>query len=187
MDISNIDELLGSKQPVKSEVAENEPEGEYETKSEELHSEISEPETAQESSSNSAMEEISIDEAQDIESANLDDYGNKKTSENEVIRDRLKKQAESLERKHKAELDALRSQLADSGASREVQQAAKDFEYDPNDSGDWQQRLAYFVKQTVNNMSREEGQRQQQAREHEAQREFETKFRDGMYIFDDFV
>jgi hypothetical protein len=72
----------------------------------------------------------------------FDEYGNPKEPENKEIRERLARQA----RKHQDEMDALRQQLAQQGASREVQQAAKDFEYDQNAEGDWQQQLGAFIK-----------------------------------------
>jgi hypothetical protein len=112
----------------------------------------------------------------------VDEYGNEKEPENEAIRERLARQA----RKHQAELDELRAQLAQQGASQQVQQAAKDFEYDPDASGDWQQQLASFVKQTVNSMSKEKEEAAVRQQEAKAQAEFETKFRDGMNRFDDF-
>lgn len=112
-----------------------------------------------------------------------DDYGNEKEPENEAIRERLARQA----RKHQAEIDALRSHLANQGASQQVQQAAKDFEYDPNASGDWQQQLASFVKQTVKSMNDEQANERQRHEEAKVQQEFESKFRDGMSKFSDFV
>jgi hypothetical protein len=111
-----------------------------------------------------------------------DEYGNEREPENKEIRERLARQA----RKHQEEIDALRAQLAQQGASREVQQAAKDFEYDPDASGDWQQQLGAFIKQTVNSMTREQEEAQTRQREAQIQADFEAKFRDGMGRFDDF-
>ncbi len=113
----------------------------------------------------------------------VDEYGNEKEPENEAIRERLARQA----RKHQAEIDQLRAQLAQQGASPQVQQAAKDFEYNPEEGGDWQQQLASFVKQTVNSMTREQEETKSRHAEAQVQAEFETKFRDGMGRFDDFV
>lgn len=113
--------------------------------------------------------------------SDLDEYGNEK--ENEVIRDRLARQA----RKHDAELNELRSQLAQQGASTQVQKAAQDFEYDPNESGDWQQQLASFVKQTVQSMTRDQQESEKRQVEQKAQVEFESKFCEGMGNFGDFV
>jgi hypothetical protein len=84
-------------------------------------------------------------------------------------------------------MDALRQQLAQQGASREVQQAAKDFEYDQNAEGDWQQQLGAFIKQTVNSMTREQQEAQSRHEEAQVQSEFEGKFRDGMSKFNDFT
>ena len=116
------------------------------------------------------------------ESKEVDEYGNEKEPENKEIRERLARQA----RKHQEEIDALRSQLAQQGASQQVQQAAKDFEYDPDAGGDWQQQLGSFIKQTVNSMTQEQEDAKHRQQESKVQAEFETKFREGMHRFDDF-
>lgn len=184
MSISNIDDLLmGGKTPHHPETPENqhidEPEEaeELETDSPDYGDEEA-PEEPNQSDDNSEEEEPEKKSAREY-----DDYGNEKEPENEVIRERLARQA----RKHEAELNALRSQLAQQGASQQVQQAAKDFEYDPDASGDWQQQLASFVKQTVNSMTRDEQDRKTRQQEMEAQHEFEGKFKNGMNKFDDFA
>lgn len=110
-----------------------------------------------------------------------DEYGNKPEPENEAIRERLTRQA----RKHEAEMAALRAQLSTQQA-QQVQEAAQGFEYNPDASGDWQQQLASFVKQTVNNMSSEREHEKQRVREAQAQMEFESKFRDDVQRFPDF-
>jgi hypothetical protein len=115
-----------------------------------------------------------------------DEYGNKGTPDNEVIRDRLARQAESLNRKHQQEIDSLRAQLT-VNQSQAVQQASKDFEYDPNAQGDWKQQLKDFVKQTVSETATEERQAALQYKEIQIQKEFETKFTQGMSKFTDFV
>jgi len=116
------------------------------------------------------------------EKSHTDEYGNESAPENEAIRDRLARQA----RKHQAEIDALREQLSQQGASQQIQKAAKDFEYQPDESGDWQQQLAQFVKQTVSSMGREETENKQRQQEQQLQYEFETKFKAGIEKFDDF-
>lgn len=131
------------------------------------------------------VEEEGADESSNTQAKPLvetDDYGNEAPVENEAIRDRLARQA----RKHQAEIDELRSQLSSQGASREVQNAARDFEYNPNSDGDWQQQLASFVKQTVSSMSREESESKQRYQEQQLQQEFEGKFRAGIEKFHDF-
>lgn len=130
-------------------------------------------------------EELGVDESSNAQAKPLvetDDYGNEAPVENEAIRDRLARQA----RKHQAEIDELRSQLSSQGASREVQNAARDFEYNPEESGDWQQQLASFVKQTVSSMGREEAESKQRYQEQQLQQEFEGKFRAGIEKFHDF-
>lgn len=117
------------------------------------------------------------------ENEEIDAYGNKKEIENEVIRERLSRQA----RKHEAEINALRMQLSVQNASPEIQQAAKDFEYDANDGDNWQQQLAAFVKQTVNTMSEEKNARTNQQIEQQHYQEFEKRFREGMDKFSDFI
>ncbi len=117
------------------------------------------------------------------EAKEFDEYGNEKEPENEVIRERLARQA----RKHEAEINALRSQLAQQGASQQVQQAAKDFEYNPDDGGDWQQQLGLFIKQTVNSMTREQKEEQSRQEDAQLQSDFEGKFKEGMARFEDFT
>ncbi len=110
-----------------------------------------------------------------------DEYGNKPEPDNEIIRERLSRQA----RKHEAEMATLRAQLNVQQA-QQVQEAAQGFEYNPDASGDWQQQLASFVKQTVNNMTTEREQEQHRVREAHVQMEFESKFRDDVQRFPDF-
>lgn len=133
-----------------------------------------------------AQEEDSDDNDSEVKQLETDEYGNEQEPENKEIRDRLKKQAESMTRRHQAEIDALQAQLAQQGASKEVQQAARDFEYDPEASGDWQQQLASFVKQTVKDMNREQFDEQKRREESEVQHQFEEKFSHGMQKFNDF-
>ena len=111
-----------------------------------------------------------------------DEYGNTQEPENEAIRERLSRQA----KKHETELNALRQQLLQQNAAPVVQQAAKDFEYDPNASGDWKQQLASFVKQTVHSMNEEQTQSVNREKEQQIQREFESNFGNGMQKFEDF-
>jgi hypothetical protein len=181
MSTSSIDELLlsggNASQP-------QTPEHQYSDEPEEI--EELEPEEAPESEEH---EPEAQEDSQEVETKPLrdtDEYGNEKEPENEVIRDRLKKQAESMNRKHQAEIDSLRAQLAERGASQQIQQAAGDFEYNPDAAGDWQQQLASFVKQTVNSMGREQDEARNRQQEHEVQQEFESKLITGMANFSDF-
>jgi hypothetical protein len=118
-----------------------------------------------------------------------DEYGNKKERMSQGMKDRLDRkekqhQREIEQRDH--ELQVLRQQLSQQGASQEVQKAAKDFKYDPDDDGSWQQQLTDFVKQTVSSMNVEEQQKVRNQQEDKAQREFQKKFTQGIDRFDDF-
>jgi hypothetical protein len=184
MSVSSIDELLmggsDSQHPMSpEEKAHEEPE-----EIQEVDYEESEQTEEPSDDADPEYEEESEEKPRELKKEReVDEYGNEKEPENEAIRERLARQA----RKHEAEINALRAQLAEQGASKQVQQAAKDFEYDPEASGDWQQQLASFVKQTVSSMNREQQEHQQRQQEAQVQQEFEAKFREGMGRFDDFI
>jgi hypothetical protein len=187
MSTSNIDDLLlGGKSSVHPQTPEfQEPESTAPAKSDESFAD--EHEDAPDYGEEEQAPEKPNDDAQHLEKAETkshetDDYGNEAPPENEAIRERLARQA----RKHQAEIDDLRAQLHAQGASREVQKAASDFEYNPEASGDWQQQLASFVKQTVSSMGREESESKQRYHEQQLQHEFESKFRAGIEKFHDF-
>lgn len=199
MSISSIDELLmggsTSQQPMS-------PEEKYQDSPEEI--EELENETAEYDTDDDSSQSLSDDEDSDKEEATPDadegeesdkpefeedEYGNKKERMSKGMKDRLDRKEKQHQREieqREAELNGLRAQLAQQGASREVQQAAQDFEYDPNESGDWQQQLASFVKQTVKSMTSEQEASQKRSEEAQVQAQFEAKFRDGMNKFDDF-
>ncbi len=185
MSISSIDELLmggnTSQQPMSPEEKtynESEPEP-----IEEIEPEAPEYEEPEEDHTDEPEDLRDLEEnPKEKHMKEMDEYGNEKEPENEAIRERLARQA----RKHEAELNELRAQLAQQGASQQVQKAAEEFEYDPEASGNWQQQLAHFVKQTVNSMNREQSEAQSRQQEAQVQLEFESKFREGMSRFGDF-
>lgn len=111
-----------------------------------------------------------------------DDYGNTKERDNDVIRERLARQAESLKRQHQAELDALRAQLT----PNQQQHVADNFQYDENSSQSWDQQLRQFVEHTVRGMTERQQQEEARMRDMAAQREFESKFTEDMSKFSDF-
>jgi len=128
-------------------------------------------------------------ESDDNETDEEDEYGNPKERMSKGMKDRLDRKEKQFQREIEQrdhELQVLRQQLAQKGASPEVQQAAKDFKYDPNDEGSWQQQLTDFVKQTVNSMTTETQQRERTMKEEQVQREFHKKFTQGMDRFGDF-
>lgn len=197
MAISSIDELLmgggGNSQQPDTPEYQDEPEP-----IEELENDAPEYDTDDDSSQDLSDDKDSDepdDEPDDDEDAGKkteydeDEYGNKKERMSKGMKDRLDRKEKQHQREieqRENEINQLRSQLSQQGASSAVQQAAKDFEYDPDAKGNWQQQLASFVKQTVQSMNTEQQQEQTQREEQEVQRVFETKFRDGMNKFDDF-
>lgn len=119
----------------------------------------------------------------------LDEYGNKKERMSKGMKERLERKDKQYQREieqRDRELQVLREKLSQQGASKEVQQAVKDFKYDPNDEVSWEQQLSDFVKQTVTNLQTEQVQQQRQAQEQAAHREFTQKFQKGMERFPDF-
>ena len=154
----------------------------------EIHEEIAkEPESFDYGYSNEPKEKEVEKITEETKLSEEDEYGNKEEAgnDNEIIRERLARQAESMNRKHQQEIEDLKRQLMQN-QTQQVQQAVQDFEHDPNQSGDWQTQLAQFVKQTVNNMSYEQQQAHERQREAQIQTEFETKFHQGMSKFVDY-
>lgn len=189
MSISSIDDLLmGGSTPQNpmppeekqlNETAEIE-ELEEDNEPEEHHETHDEPEDDHMGEQDDAYDEEEEPEVK--HKKEYDEYGNEKEPENKEIRDRLARQA----KKFQAEIDDLRMQLAQSGASQQVQKAAQDFEFDPNAEGNWQQQLAQFVRQEVANMNRDNEKQKMQQIELQTQQQFEQKFKQGMEHFHDF-
>lgn len=119
----------------------------------------------------------------------VDDYGNKKERMSKGMKERLdrkEKQYQNEVAQRDYEIQQLRQKLSGTGASNEVQQAVKDFQYDPNDESGWQQQLTDFVKHTVTNMHTEQQTQYQQAQEQKLEQDFRDKFVSGMDRFSDF-
>lgn len=119
----------------------------------------------------------------------VDDYGNKKERMSKGMKERLDRKDKEYQREiqqRESELQVLRQQLAQQGANSQVQKAAADFKYDPNDEASWQQQLTDFVKHTVTNMNTEKQEQERNVKEQTAQREFQQKFTKGMERFGDF-
>lgn len=128
-------------------------------------------------------------EESDDETVEEDEYGNKKERMSKGMKERLDRKEKQHQREMEQrdyELQQLRQQLASKGASNEVQKAAADFEYNPNDETSWQQQLTDFVKQTVKGMHTDEQQKTREVQEQAAQRDFQQKFTKGMDRFGDF-
>lgn len=186
MPTTNIDDILmgtvAPSQPDAPESQYNEPEEIEELEPEETAEQEQEEEVEKESS-NEENQHPHEDVEHQSKETETDEYGNQKERMSKGMKERLDRK----EKQHQRELEELRAQLRSQNAAPEVQKAAKDFEYNPDDSGDWQQQLATFVKQTVEHMNVEKQQRQNQEREQQAYNEFRQKFQDGMNRFDDFI
>jgi hypothetical protein len=125
----------------------------------------------------------------DGEDDEVDEYGNTKERMSKGMKDRLDRKEKQHQREIEQrdyELQQLRQQLASQGASTQVQKAAADFEYNPDNEATWQQQLTDFVKQTVKSMHTEDQQKEQTNQEQQAERDFHKKFSQGMERFSDF-
>lgn len=123
------------------------------------------------------------------ETLEIDEYGNEKPRMPRGVEERLARKDRQYQQEvaqRDQEIAQLRAQLANQGASKEVQQAVKDFKYDADQEAGWEQQLSNFVKNTVNNMHTEEKTKQRQAQEQHQEREFHKKFTQGMDRFSDF-
>ena len=202
MSISSIDELLmgtGNSQQAttpehkdkleneKAPIEEMEPEVEYE--SDESDSDSSESDSELDESESEDEKPEKKADSEDEPEFEEDEYGNKKERMSKGMKDRLDRKEKQHQREIEQrdfELQQLRQQLASKGASADVQKAAADFEYNPNDESSWQQQLTDFVKQTVKGMHSDEEQKTREIQEQHAQREFHQKFTKGMDRFTDF-
>lgn len=118
-----------------------------------------------------------------------DDYGNEKPKQeaktyteeevneriNKAVRERLARLKDNQQVPNQQPTQQQKQQAADAG-----------FQYDENSSQDWQQQLKAFIRQTNEEVQREQYQRQVAEREQQAQMEFEEKFHNGMSKFQDF-
>lgn len=211
--ISSIDDLLmgvgNSQQPMtpehkdklqkaQEEIEDKQPENpSYDTDesddgdtSDKFGDEVDIDEGTDESDDDSDEKPAAKDESEGDTDSEEDEYGNKKERMSKGMKDRLDRKEKQHQREieqRDRELQALRQQLANQGASSQVQQAAADFKYDPNDEASWQQQLADFVKHTVKSMNNDEQEKQRVEQEKHAEREFNQKFTKGMDRFNDFV
>lgn len=174
-DVTNIDDLLSGQSQTSTQPTA--PESQYDGL------EYNEPEQAEEQYD---LEEPEEPEAPDEEPSEAktevekDDYGNEKTPEKTYTQQELNEQINR----------AVRERLARGNIAKAPEDSApktnKDFEYNPEADGDWQQQLEKFVEQTVTKMTSRKVQQQQDEQEQVAHEEFQTNFRQGMDRFNDF-
>lgn len=198
MSTSSIDDLLmgigNSQQPATPEHKEKQEKAEIEE--EETETEYDDADDSDESKDEAADDTDEPDEEEkpekkepETEDDEIDEYGNTKERMSKGMKDRLDRKEKQHQREieHRDyELQQLRQQLSSQGASSQVQKAAEDFEYNPNDEGTWQQQLTDFVKHTVKNMNNDEQKKQAEVQEQIVEREFHQKFSKGMERFTDF-
>ena len=98
---------------------------------------------------------------------------------------RLERQAESMRRKHEAEIAALRAQLTPQ-QTKAVENAAQNFQYDPDSEQSVTEQLETFIEQTITKLTTKRYEQEQQLQEQKIQAEFEEKLVNGMQRFHDF-
>lgn len=184
MDISNIDELLTGTATEASEVP-------HEEDNDSIDDNESNDYGIEESIHDEQEESLDDEEENSPESEEShDEYGNKTENLSKSMQKRLERQAN----KYNSEIAALKAQLAESGASKQIQNAADNFEYDSENPDDWQSQLRQFIKQTLvieekekERQQQEAVSRQKQAEQEREVQEFRGKFQQGMERFEDFV
>lgn len=168
--VNKIDDILVGVTPKTPEFAEEPKEVEDDTPEQEApeEPELKESEPAE-------KPDVKEPEAKDSkEEAHLDEYGN------EVEKPRLYTD-EDVQRMIKERLQRGQMQQAP-----EVQQAAKDFQADPNNPEDWEVQLESFIEKTTQKLERKKQTVAWQEQEREKQANFEVKFTSGMQKYKDF-
>tara|TARA_R110000868_G_scaffold335547_1_gene596434 strand:+ start:19208 stop:20113 length:906 start_codon:yes stop_codon:yes gene_type:complete len=181
---SSIDDILSNQGGVKApempvhydEPESTEPEASHEPAYDYGESELEAPSESHES------DEETPDEPRQSQPDETDEYGNAKPKPRTYTEDEVN------ERINKAIRDRLaRGNVANQQpTNQQVQQHAKDFEYDPESSDSWQAQLESFVEQTVSKMGQKQANQQQQMREQQAHAELQEKIQQGIDRYSDF-
>lgn len=190
--ISNIDDLLIGSQGNTQQPATPE---HYDTNESHAYEEdgVSEGDTSEHEVAELSKNDVSDDEdvtdnaheeSEKSESNTFDDYGNPTENMTEGMKKRLKKQAD----KYESRIQALESQIAQltPRQHQELQQAAKEFNSNPNSDDDWQQQFTQMVEKTIYDMSIRQQQAVAQSEQMRIEKEFERKLFAGMDRFNDF-
>ena len=119
------------------------------------------------------------------EAVRFDDYGNEKEDLSEKMQKRLQRQAENMKRQHEAEMQALRQQLTIQ-QQKELQQATRNFESDPNSDQSWQDQLDAYIRNAYARIKQDEVREQETLREQRIQADFEKRLVQGIERFADF-
>ncbi len=118
------------------------------------------------------------------EESGTDDYGVEVTKgdDNSIIRERLARQAESMTRKHRQEIEELERKLEE--RMQQTQQVSSE------SSDDWEVQLNQYIDRSVETkLTRHEQEvatRQARQQEQELQAKFEVKFNEGVSRYQDF-
>ena len=147
----------------------------------------SEPEAATETVTSESTPTVEATEEVAESTSDTDEYGTpvqKKESrmftEEEVqnmIRDRLSRV--------KTEANNYQENVG-INTQQQVQQAANNFEADPDSSESWETQLSNFIRNEVGRMSQEQQQQHYRAELQRKQQEFESNFTNGMSRYQDF-
>lgn len=132
-------------------------------------------------------EEEQPEQAHEESKTSVDEYGNKlpkkesKTYTEEEHR-------EAVNRAIRERLERLeRSQSRNQDSSRQTPQASKEFQAPQGEeSGDWQEQLKSFIRQTNEELAYEQARIQNEARLAAEQEAFQHRFQTGMQDFSDF-
>jgi hypothetical protein len=119
------------------------------------------------------------DASDDSNNSETDDYGNEIVKEklytqeevNRMIRDRLSRGKQAGETREE---------------QQHIQEAAKNFQADPDSGESWETQLEQFVEKTIVKVSQKTQEKEWKQQQEESQAEFETKFSTGIQKFSDF-
>lgn len=177
---SSIDDLLSGNAPQSSSTEINEPMESNDYESSDSQSVEQEENNAYEVEANSE-ESDSEQQQEEIEEdkPKYDEYGNAEPKEKLYT----KEEVNELFRKRFARGNHQPNQQP---TEQQMQQHAKDFEYDPESGGSWQEQLEQFVEQTFTKMTQKQIAQQQKMQEIQADQEFRDRFETGMEKFSDF-
>jgi hypothetical protein len=171
--VNKIDDILVGITPKTPEFAEEPKEIEaIEPEQESQELEVSEPEEKEEIKEPEPKKEI--EQKSDKEESHLDEYGNE-TEKPRLYTD------EDVQRMIKERLQRGQSQV-----QPEVQQAADNFQADPNNPEDWEVQLEKFIEKTTQKLEQKKQTKAWQDQERQKQQDFEVKFTHGMNKYRDF-
>lgn len=123
--------------------------------------------------------------AETEEESGTDDYGVEiaKGDDNSIIRERLARQAESMTRKHRQEIEELERRLEEKSYQSPTPASSET-------SDDWEVQLNQYIERSVESKltrhEQEAATRQARQHEQELQSKFEVKFNEGVARYQDF-